>query len=144
MKRASPLFQKLPSRGVFRKRCFENMQQIYRRTLMLKCDFNFIFVTTRLKDYWIRANIFSTSFPENTSGGLLLTFCYLFRACYFYSPICMHACMYKVQCSKLFSSNNHIQGFAQIVFLVVYQPENALMFKGLWPLDIILIHITLW
>ena len=25
--------------GVFRKRCFENMQQIYRRTLMPKCDF---------------------------------------------------------------------------------------------------------
>ena len=28
------------SRGVFRKRCFENIQQIYKRALMPKCDFN--------------------------------------------------------------------------------------------------------
>ena len=27
------------SRGVFRKKCSENMQQIYRRTPVLKCDF---------------------------------------------------------------------------------------------------------
>ena len=33
-------FQKQPSRGVLRKRCSENMQQIYRRTPMPKCDFN--------------------------------------------------------------------------------------------------------
>ena len=32
--------QKHPSRGVLRKRCSENMQQIYRRTHMPKCDFN--------------------------------------------------------------------------------------------------------
>ena len=29
-----------PSRGVLRKRCSENMHQIYRRTPMSKCDFN--------------------------------------------------------------------------------------------------------
>ena len=29
-----------PSRGVFRKRSSESMQQIYRRTPMPKCDFN--------------------------------------------------------------------------------------------------------
>ena len=33
-------FQKQPSRGVLIKRCSENMQQIYRRTSMPKCDFN--------------------------------------------------------------------------------------------------------
>ena len=32
--------QKQPSRGVFRKKCAENMQQLYRRTPMPKCDFN--------------------------------------------------------------------------------------------------------
>ena len=32
--------QKQPSINVFRKRCSENMQQIYRRLLMSKCDFN--------------------------------------------------------------------------------------------------------
>ena len=31
---------KQPPRGVLRKRCSENMHQIYGRTLMLKCDFN--------------------------------------------------------------------------------------------------------
>ena len=33
-------FQKQPSRGVPRKRCSGNIQQIYRRTPMPKCDFN--------------------------------------------------------------------------------------------------------
>ena len=32
--------QSQSSRGVLRKRCFENMQQIYSRTAMPKCDFN--------------------------------------------------------------------------------------------------------
>ena len=32
--------QKQPSRGVLTKMCSENMQQIYRRTLMPKCDLN--------------------------------------------------------------------------------------------------------
>ena len=30
--------QKQPTKGVLRKRCSENMQQIYRRTPMSKCD----------------------------------------------------------------------------------------------------------
>ena len=34
------LLQKQPARGVPRERCSENMQQIYRRTPMPKCDFN--------------------------------------------------------------------------------------------------------
>ena len=37
---AKTRYQKQPSRGVLRKRCSENMQQIYRRTSMPKCDFN--------------------------------------------------------------------------------------------------------
>ena len=32
--------QKQPCRDVLRKKCYEKMQQVYRRTLMLKCDFN--------------------------------------------------------------------------------------------------------
>ena len=32
--------QKQPIRGVLKKRCFENMQHIYRRTPMPKCVFN--------------------------------------------------------------------------------------------------------
>ena len=31
---------KQPPRGVLKKRCYENMQQIYRRTPMPKCHFN--------------------------------------------------------------------------------------------------------
>ena len=33
-------FQKQPQRGVLKKRCSENMEQIYRRTSMPNCDFN--------------------------------------------------------------------------------------------------------
>ena len=32
--------QKQPPRGVLKKKCSENMQQIYRRTQIPKCDFN--------------------------------------------------------------------------------------------------------
>ena len=32
--------QKLPSRGAIRKRCSENIQQVYRRTPMQKLNFN--------------------------------------------------------------------------------------------------------
>ena len=32
--------EKQPSRGVLRKKCSENVQQIYWRTPMRKCDFN--------------------------------------------------------------------------------------------------------
>ena len=32
--------QKQPPRGVPKNRCSENMQQIYRRTPIPKCDFN--------------------------------------------------------------------------------------------------------
>ena len=34
------VIEKQPPIGVTRKRCSENMQQIYRRTVMPKCDFN--------------------------------------------------------------------------------------------------------
>ena len=34
------VMQKQPSRVVLRKKCSENMQQIYSRTLMAKCIFN--------------------------------------------------------------------------------------------------------
>ena len=40
--------QKQPSRGVFRKRCSENMKQIYGRTPSPKCNFN----TVALQLYW--------------------------------------------------------------------------------------------
>ena len=34
------LLKSMIARGVLRKRCSENVQQIYRRKPMLKCDFN--------------------------------------------------------------------------------------------------------
>ena len=49
--------EKQPPRGILKKRCSENMQQIYRRTPMLKCDFN--------------KAIFRTPFPKITYGWLL-------------------------------------------------------------------------
>ena len=39
-KKTKSSIQKQPSRGTLRKRCSENMQQMYRRTPMPKCDFN--------------------------------------------------------------------------------------------------------
>ena len=41
--------QKQPSRDVLRKRCSENIQQIYRRTPMPKCDYNKVAIGLKLK-----------------------------------------------------------------------------------------------
>ena len=40
MKKSNDTKQKQPSRGVLKKRCSENMQQIYRRTRIPKRDFS--------------------------------------------------------------------------------------------------------
>ena len=70
--------QKQPYKSLLRKRCSENMQQIYRRTPMPRYNFNKI----ALQLYWNRTsaggslvnflNIFRTTFPKNTSEQLLL------------------------------------------------------------------------
>ena len=54
------------SRGVLRKRCSENMQQIYRRAPMPKCDFN------KVAGVLLLLQFFRTPFPRNTSRGLHL------------------------------------------------------------------------
>ena len=59
-------FQKQPSRGVLRKRCSENMRQIYRRTPMPKC--NFIEITLRYGCSPVNLLlIFRTPFLKHTS-----------------------------------------------------------------------------
>ena len=70
--------QKQPTRGVPRKRRSENMQQIYRRAPMPKCDFNKV----EKQLYWNHTSawdspvnllhIFRASFLKNTSERLLL------------------------------------------------------------------------
>ena len=99
-------WQKQPARGVLRKSCSENMQRIYRRTPMSKCDFNkveennfielcnfatllnlhfgmgfllnFIKITLRHGCSPVNSlHIFWTTFPKNTFGRLLLNLCYI-------------------------------------------------------------------
>ena len=72
--------QKQPPRRVLKKRCSQNMQQIYRRTPMPKCDFNKVgllcnFIEITLWHGCSPVNllhIFRTPFTKNTSGRLLL------------------------------------------------------------------------
>ena len=72
--------KKQPSRGVPRKRCFENMQHVYRKTRMPKCDLKKI----SKKNYcnhtlvWVFSckfaafcQNFQKSFYKNTYEGLL-------------------------------------------------------------------------
>ena len=73
-------FRQQPFRDVLKKRCYENMQQIYKRTPMPKC------VSTKLQSNFIEIilrhgcspvnlqHVFRTTFPKNTSEGLLLKF----------------------------------------------------------------------
>ena len=72
--------QKQPQRGVPRKRCSENMQQVYRRAPMPKCDLNKVALLCNLIEIALwhgcspvnLLHIFSTPFLKNTSGWLLL------------------------------------------------------------------------
>ena len=75
------LVQKQPPRGVPWKRCSENMQQIYRRTTIPKCDLNKVAEQLRLN--WTLARVFSckfaacfqnTFFWEHVSTALLFIF----------------------------------------------------------------------
>ena len=63
--------QKQPFRGVLLKRCSKNMQQIYWRTPMAKCDFN------KVAKYGCPPvnllYIFRTPLSKNTSERLLLS-----------------------------------------------------------------------
>ena len=64
-----------PLRGFLRKRCSENMQQIYRRTPVPKCNLNKVAKQIALRYGCYPVNllhIFRTPFPKNTSEGLLL------------------------------------------------------------------------
>ena len=72
--------QKQPSRGVFRKRCSESMQQIYLRTSMTKCDFNKAALLCNFTEITVRyacspvnlLHFFRIPFRKNTTVQLLL------------------------------------------------------------------------
>ena len=65
--------QKQPFRDVLGKRCSENMQQIYKRTPMPKCQSNFIEIALRHEYSSVNLlHIFRTPFPKNIYGWLLL------------------------------------------------------------------------
>ena len=68
--------QKQPVRGVLRNRCSENIQQIYRRTPLLKCDFTKV----ALQLYWkhLLARVFSCKFAAYFQN----TFCILDFGCW--------------------------------------------------------------
>ena len=62
----SNVCQKQPSRGVLKKRCPENMQQIYRRKLKPKCDFKKVVLHGYGCSPVNLLYIFRTPFPRNT------------------------------------------------------------------------------
>ena len=69
--------KKQPPRSILWKRCFENMQQIYRGTSMPKCNFNKVKqLYSNRTSAWVFsckfAVYFQNTFPKNNSGRLLL------------------------------------------------------------------------
>ena len=70
--------QKQPFIGVLKKRCSENMHQIYRRMPMPQCDFSKVACNFTEIVLWHGCSpvnlrhISRTPFPKNISGGLLL------------------------------------------------------------------------
>ena len=80
--------QKQPSRDVLSKRCSENMQQIYSRRPMPKCDFTWFQITLRHGCPPVNLlHISGTHFTKNNSERLLLKLVeiYLFRFKYWLS-----------------------------------------------------------
>ena len=65
-----------PLRSVLRKRCSENMQEIYRKTPMPKCDFNKVAMVNECSPVNF-LHILRTLFLKNTSGRLLLPLDYV-------------------------------------------------------------------
>ena len=61
--------QKQPSRGVVKEKCTENMQQLYRRTPMPKCDFNNIIKLWHGRSPVSLLHIFRTLFLKNTAAS---------------------------------------------------------------------------
>ena len=70
--------QKQPPRGVLKKRCSEDMQQIYRRSPMPKCEIALRHGCSPAN----LLNVFRTHFPRNTSGWLLLPILDIFQTTY--------------------------------------------------------------
>ena len=142
--------QKPPFRGVLRKRCSENMQQIYKRTPMPKCDFS----ATLLKSHFSMGvlHIFRTPFLNNLRTPLkgyfwecvnkfLLPPCiipfpnlffsfYLFLCSIYYTELCEHFFyfMYSINISKQFSIfvllNLNILSLAIINIYLVFKIEQ--------------------
>ena len=81
--------RKQPCRGVLRKTCSENIQQIYRRTTMPKCAFNKVASPVNL------LHIFRTLFHKNTSGWLLVS---------------SAKCIMSAHCSPLFNHTRTLNG----------------------------------
>ena len=83
-KRCFTIFRTRPTEVFLKKSCPKNMQQIYRRTPLPKCDFNKValqlycnFIEIALLHGYSPVNllhIFRTTFLKDTSGRLLLYF----------------------------------------------------------------------
>ena len=85
--------QKQLFRGVLRKRCSENMQQLYRTTPMPKCDFNKVETQLYLNHTSTSCSpvkllhTFRIPFPKGTFGRLLLDIvAHLFPMHHFSTP----------------------------------------------------------
>ena len=69
------LLQRQPSGSVLRKRCSKNMQQIYRGTTTLKCDFNKVTLQlywNRTWAWWVFSSKFAVYFQNTFSSRTLL------------------------------------------------------------------------
>ena len=127
-----PDLQKQPPRGVSRKSCSENMQQIYMRTPMPKCDFNKVALLCNFIEITLRhgcspvnlLHIFRTPFPRNTSGWLLLKLCKDVLC-----KILISASKFKVQafliCKKIRNTVNKKRGKSFPIIIFIKQIFNT-------------------
>ena len=126
------LYQKQPSRSVPRKTCSENMQQIYRRTPIPKCDFNKVALqrcwnhTSTWRSPVNLLHIFRAAFLKNTSAPLFLVYIRLNLTCFvhtwnkrFFSTE-LHCCLYELSLLSIFVVINHIMLLKQTYLIFVH------------------------
>ena len=73
-----PIHQQL-SRGLLRKRCSENIQQIYRRTPILKCDYNKVAMQlywNHTCSVWVYFCKFAAPFPKKNLWTAAFVYCF--------------------------------------------------------------------
>ena len=115
--------QKQPSIGVLMKRCSENMQQIYSRTPMPKCDFNKV----ALQVYWNRTSAWVFSCKFNAYFQNIFSYEHLWRAPFVHCFLC------RASTNKILLKEIWVSKYGKVLFMQCLQKRCEVIYFGKEP-----------